>query len=58
MKRGISALLALAVCLGLAACGEENKSAETEVVQQSVTLTVVTSYGGDDGNRGSFVAAV
>ena len=58
MKRGISALLAMAVCLGLAACGEENKSAETEVVQQSVTLTVVTSYGGDDGNRGSFVAAV
>lgn len=58
MKKGFFLLLALIMCLGLAACGEETKSMQTEPVQQSVTLTVVTSYGGDDGNRGSFVAAV
>lgn len=58
MKKGISLLLTLAMCLGLAACGAESKPAETEAAQGGVTLAVVTSYGGDDGNRSSFVAAV
>ena len=58
MKKGISLLLTLAICLGLAACAADDQSAETEAAQDSMILTVVTSYGGDDGNRGSFVAAV
>ena len=58
MKKWISALLAIAVCLGLAACGAGKQAAESDGSRDSITLTVVTSYGGDDGNRGSFVAAV
>ncbi len=59
MKKRIALLLALAICLGLTACGEGTEPADTETsVQGNATLTVVTSYGGDDGNRGSFVAAV
>ncbi|HIT34168.1 MAG TPA: extracellular solute-binding protein [Candidatus Faecousia intestinigallinarum] len=69
MKKIIALLLALTLCLGLAACaagtaptepqdpGNTNPTA-TEPAAQSVTLSVVTSYGGDDGNRKNFEAAV
>lgn len=56
MKKGIALLLALAVCMGLGGCGKEDAPAASE--GSDVTLTVVTSYGGDDGNRSNFVAAV
>ena len=57
MKKGI-AMLVLAVCMALGGCNRELQPADLETVQDNLTLTVVTSYGGDDGNRGSFVAAV
>lgn len=58
MKKAMVALLTLAICLGLTACGTDDAPSGTEAARESVTLTVVTSYGGDDGNRGSFVTAV
>ena len=58
MKKAMAALLALAICLGLTACGTDDAPSGTKAARESVTLTVVTSYGGDDGNRGSFVTAV
>ena len=58
MKKAMAALLTLAICLGLTACGTDDAPSGTEAARESVTLTVVTSYGGDDGNRGSFVTAV
>lgn len=58
MKRILALLLAAALCLTLGACGEDTNPTDTEAVQGNVTLNVVTSYGGDDGNRGNFVAAV
>lgn len=58
MKNAMAALLTLAICLGLTACGTDDAPSGTEAARESVTLTVVTSYGGDDGNRGSFVTAV
>ncbi len=58
MKKAMAALLTMAICLGLTACGTDDAPSGTEAVRESVTLTVVTSYGGDDGNRGSFVTAV
>ena len=58
MKKGIAMLLTLAVCMALGGCNRELQPADLDTVQDNLTLTVVTSYGGDDGNRGSFVAAV
>ena len=69
MKKIIAFLLAAVMCLGLAACGGSAAPAETKaaaptetkataVPAQSVTLNVVTSYGGDDGNRKNFENAV
>lgn len=58
MKKGIGLLLALAICAGLWGCSGELQPTEQENTQDSLILTVVTSYGGDDGNRGNFVAAV
>ena len=77
MKKIIALLLAIVMCLGLAACGGSapapteapkaeapaapaapEKPAETPEPAKSVTLNVVTSYGGDDGNRKNFEAAV
>ena len=48
MKKLVALMLALVMVLGVCAFA----SAE------DVTLTVVTSYGGDDGNRANFEAAV
>ena len=58
MKKGIGLLLALAICAGLWGCSGELQPTEQENTQDSLILTVVTSYGGDDGNRGNFVTAV
>ena len=48
MKKALAMLMALTMLFALAV------SASAE----AVTLNVVTSYGGDDGNRGNFEAAV
>ena len=48
MKKAFALLLALIMVLSLASLS----------FADSVTLNVVTSYGGDDGNRGNFEAAV
>jgi len=71
MKKIIALLLAIVMCLGLAACGGSSAPAETKAPEAAapaeteaaapagpVTLNVVTSYGGDDGNRKNFEAAV
>ena len=58
MKKGIAMLLTLALCAGLWGCGGPLQPAELESPQEAAVLTVVTSYGGDDGNRENFVAAV
>ena len=71
MKKIVALLLILIMCMGLAACGSTaapapapaapQTPAETPAeapAAQSVTLNVVTSYGGDDGNRKNFEAAV
>lgn len=64
-------LLVLSVLLSLAGCGRENQphnpkehnpygqtDASGGASQGGTTITVVTSYGRDDGNRKSFEAAV
>ena len=48
MKKALALLLALIMALSLGAVAYAD----------GVTLNVVTSYGGDDGNRGNFEAAV
>lgn len=56
MKRVLA--LALVIILCLTGCKTGAQAQGAEATQDSVTLTVVTSYGGDDGNRGNFVSAV
>lgn len=62
MKKLITLLLALTMVLSLAACGEKPAEASDNPAEapadSAVTLNVVTSYGGDDGNRANFEAAV
>lgn len=68
MKKVIALLLAVVMVFALCACGNQapaqdtNKPADgngaNEPAKTSVTLNVVTSYGGDDGNRKNFEAAV
>lgn len=58
MKRFIACLLAVAMCLGFSACDHESRNEQTEPKEEVVSLHVVTSYGGDDGNRGVFESAV
>ena len=48
MKKITAFLLVVAMCLGFVVCAHAD----------SVTLNVVTSYGGDDGNRKNFEDAV
>ena len=69
MKRLLALLLVLVMALSMVACGQSAAPAEesaapsagtenTEPAKEPVTLNVVTSYGGDDGNRKNFEAAV
>ncbi len=73
MKKTIALILVLAMCLtAFAACqptapatteepaATEAAAAATEApaVAEPVSLTVVTSYGGDDGNRANYEAAL
>lgn len=69
MKRLLALLLVLVMALSLVACGQSAAPAEEsaapsagtenpEPAKEPVTLNVVTSYGGDDGNRKNFEAAV
>jgi raffinose/stachyose/melibiose transport system substrate-binding protein len=74
MKKTIALILVLAMCLtAFAACqptapaatteapaATEAAAAETEApaAAEPVSLTVVTSYGGDDGNRANYEAAL
>jgi len=68
MKKLIAILLALLLTLSLAACGDSTSPIEPDTEnpinagittpQVGVSITVVTSYGGDDGNRRWFAEAV
>lgn len=58
MKRMTALLLAVVLCLGCAACQREAAPTDASDPDNKIMLTVVTSYGGDDGNRSNFVAAV
>lgn len=68
MKRTLALVLVLILCVSLfAACqpgAEDPTDAETPaddstpVTDTSVKLNVVTSYGGDDGNRGNYEQAI
>ncbi len=59
MKKFLAMLLAAVMVLSLAACGDKATQDDGQNNEaQSVTLNVVTSYGGDDGNRKNFEAAV
>ena len=58
MKRITMLALAIILCLSIAACGNGETSEPTDQARSGVTLNVVTSYGGDDGNRKNYEAAV
>ena len=64
MKKVLALLLALAMILSFAACeagsasGSAAAPAAADAPAGKVTLNVVTSYGGDDGNRSNFENAV
>ena len=58
MKRRLVAV-SLVLALGLSGCAFSSASPTSEQTaaaqaKQPVTLEVVTSYGGDDGSRGTF----
>ena len=55
MRRGILALLCILLLFSLAGCSRKGAAPPAE---SGVELSVVTSYGRDDGNRKSFEAAV
>ncbi len=66
MKKVLAIALVLSMCATMfAACGAPVASSSSaapqvsssEPVKKSVTLNVVTSYGGDDGNRQNYEAA-
>lgn len=62
MKKLAAWILVLTLCAGVCACGRSTPEAEEELEEEGnlsgITLNVVTSYGGDDGNRRNFEAAV
>lgn len=57
-KRTLALVLVSVLCLGLlAGCGTGTPGAEntdTPSGDKGIELSVVTSYGGDDGNRGNY----
>ncbi len=63
MKKALALAMALTLCLSLfAACSAPAKSEATSTPastpeKKAVTLNVVTSYGGDDGNRQNYEKA-
>lgn len=73
MKRLLAMLLALVMVFALCACGQTAApaadsapaeadaaadAAPADAAKESVTINVVTSYGGDDGNRKNYEQAV
>lgn len=58
MKRWIAGLLAALLCLSLSGCAMRPKPSPTLPSAARVSLQVVTSFGGDDGNRRNYEAAV
>ena len=68
MKKFLCVLLSVLMVASLAACGSGAGTATTAPTQAPVSetaapaapveLTVVTSYGGDDGNRANYEAAI
>ena len=62
MKKLAAWILVLTLCTGVCAFGRSTPEAEEELEEagnlSGITLNVVTSYGGDDGNRRNFEAAV
>lgn len=56
-RKKMKSCLLLALCLLLTGCGRSEESLPTEAAAP-VTLTIVTSYGGDDGSRDNFEKAV
>ncbi len=57
MKKTLALTLALAMSLSLVACGGTTSSSG-ESSASGTTITVVTSYGGDDGNRTNYETAL
>ncbi len=55
MKKVLAMFLAIAMGLSMVACAGNDKTKDDG---KTVTLNVVTSYGGDDGNRKNFEDAV
>ncbi len=61
MKRWAALALVVALALTSAACVRNSApapSGDAAAASEPLTLTVVTSYGGDDGNRANFERAV
>ena len=69
MKKLVAVCMALVMALGLAACGGSGSSAPASASvagstgssapeAKPVEIRVVTSYGGDDGNRANYEEAV
>ena len=58
MKRILSLMLLAAVLLTAAGCGGEIPAQTLSAAEDQTVLRVVTSYGGDDGNRANFRRAV
>lgn len=58
MKQIISLMLLVSLMLPLTGCAEPAPAQTSLPPQEPVVLDVVSSYGGDDGNRASYEAAV
>ena len=58
MKRVLALFLLLSMLLSLTGCTGGTSSESDSESSDAVTLRVVTSFGGDDGNRANYKAAV
>ncbi len=58
MKRFLAILLCAVMIASLAACGTKPADTPESEAAEAVELNVVTSYGGDDGNRANYEAAI